>query len=96
MLNEQIIIENIRKQYKKQIDEAKNNVLSVGLTIRLKEDDKERGFVKGTLFVIDTVGTKHVIVKKISSEPDEIKLDSYKSNTFNLDYKELEEKFELA
>jgi hypothetical protein len=95
-LNEQLIIENIRKQYKLQFKEAKDQILSTGLTITLKQDDKERGFVKGTLFTIDTVGSKHVIVKRIVNEPDEIKLDSYKTNVFNLDYKELEDKFELA
>jgi hypothetical protein len=96
LLNEQLIIENIRKQYKKQLDEAKNNILSVGLTIKLKQDDKSRGLVQGTVFAIDAVGAKHVIIKRVLSEPDEIKPDSYKTNTFNLDYKELEDKFELA
>lgn len=95
ILNEKLLIENMRTVYQRQLNETKI-LLSQDLTVKLKQDDKERGFVAGTLFTIDSVGTKHVILKKISNEQNEIKPDTYQSKTFNIDYKELDDKFELA
>jgi hypothetical protein len=95
LLNERLIIENMRSQYKKQLAEV-NKLLSKDLTIKLKNDDVERGIPKGTTFVIDSVGSNQVIIKRILSDSDDIKLDSYRAKTFNIDYKELETKFELA
>ena len=95
ILNEKLLIENIRIVYQRQLNEAKI-LLSKDLLVKLKDDDKERGFVAGTLFTIDCVGTKHVILKKTSNQQDKIKPDTYQSKTFNIDYKELDDKFELA